>query len=92
VSSADTDVDSVDWRQLRRWGLDESRLPTGTRVLFRPPSVWDQYRGYIIGAPILMLAQAALIAGLLVQRAKRQRVERELRGKQELRGSRRGCA
>ena len=25
VSSPDTDVDAVDWRQLRRWGLDESR-------------------------------------------------------------------
>ena len=88
VSSPNTDVDQVDWRQLRRWGLDESRLPTGTRVLFRPPSMWDQYQRYIIGAVMLMLAQTALIAGLLVQRAKRQRVERELRGSErELRGS-----
>ena len=88
VSSPDTDVDAVDWRQLRRWGLDESRLPAGTRVLFREPSIWDQYRRYIIGAVMLMLAQSALIAGLLVQRIKRQRVERELRGSErELRGS-----
>ncbi len=88
VSSPNTDVDQVDWRQLRRWGLDESRLPTGTRVLFRPPSMWDQYSRYIIGAVMLMLAQSALIAGLLVQRIKRQRVERELRGSErELRGS-----
>ena len=88
VSSPSTDVDQVDWRQLRRWGLDESRLPTGTRVQFRPPSMWDQYSRYIIGAVMLMLAQSALIAGLLVQRTKRQRVERELRGSErELRGS-----
>ena len=88
VSSPNTDVDQVDWRQLRRWGLDESRLPTGTRVQFRPPSMWDQYSRYIIGAVMLMLAQSALIAGLLVQRTKRQRVERELRGSElELRGS-----
>jgi len=88
VSSPNTDVDQVDWRQLRRWGLDELRLPTGTRVQFRPPSMWDQYSRYIIGAVILMLAQSALIAGLLVQRTKRQRVERELRGSErELRGS-----
>jgi signal transduction histidine kinase len=88
ISSPNTDVDQVDWRQLRRWGLDESRLPAGTRVLFREPSVWDQYQRYIIGAVILMLAQTALIAGLFVQRAKRQRVERELRsGERELRGS-----
>ena len=82
VSSPNTDVDAVDWRQLRRWGLDESRLPAGTRVQFRPPSMWDQYSRYIIGAVMLMLAQSALIAGLLVQRTKRQRVERELRGSQ----------
>jgi signal transduction histidine kinase len=88
VSSPNTDVDQVDWRQLRRWGLDELRLPAGTRVLFRPPSMWDQYSRYIIGAVMLMLAQSALIAGLLVQRAKRQRVERELRSSElELRGS-----
>ena len=82
VSSPDTDVDAVDWRQLRRWGLDESRLPAGTRVMFREPSIWDQYQRYIVGAVVLMLAQTALIAGLLVQRTKRQRVERELRGSQ----------
>ena len=88
VSSPNTDVDQVDWRQLRRWGLDESRLPAGTRVLFREPSMWDQYQRYIIGAVMLMLAQTALIAGLLVQRTKRQRVELELRGSErELRGS-----
>jgi signal transduction histidine kinase len=88
VSSPDTDVNSVDWRELRRWGLDESRVPPGTRVLFRPPSMWDQYKGYIIGAVMLMLAQTALIAGLLVQRARRQQVERELRGSErELRAS-----
>ena len=87
VSSPNTDVDAVDWRQLRRWGLDESRLPAGTRVLFRAPSMWDQYQRYIVGAVMLMLAQTALIAGLLVQRAKRQRVELELRGASAMQGS-----
>src|SRR5215510_1254472 len=49
VSSPNTDVGQVDWRQLRRWGLDESRLPAGTRVLFRAPSIWDQYQRFVIG-------------------------------------------
>jgi signal transduction histidine kinase len=82
VSSIDTNVDQVDWRQLRRWGLDETRLPAGVRVLSRAPSMWDQYRRYIIGAVILMLAQTALITGLLVQRSMRRRVELELRSSQ----------
>jgi signal transduction histidine kinase len=72
----------VDWRQLRRWGIDELPLPTGVTVLFREPSVWDQYKRYITGAVMLMLAQAALIAALLVQRTKRRHVEIELRGSQ----------
>jgi signal transduction histidine kinase len=82
VSSPDTDVDAVDWRQLRRWGLDGSRVPAGTRILFRPPGMWEQYSRYIIGAFVLILAQSALIAGLLMQRTKRRRVERVLRGNQ----------
>jgi len=87
-SSPNTDVDQVDWRQLRRWGLDESRLPAGTRVLFRQPSVWDQYKRYIMGAVMLILAQTALIAGLLIQRSKRRRAELEVRRSQaELRVS-----
>ena len=82
VSSPNTDVEQVDWRQLRRWGLDESRVPAGVRVLFREASVWERYQRYIIGAVTLMLAQTTLIAGLLVQRRKRRRAELELRGSQ----------
>jgi signal transduction histidine kinase len=88
VSSPDTDVDSVDWRQLRRWGLDESRVPVGVQVLFRPPSLWSQYKRYIIGTLMLLAAETALSAALLVQRAKRQRIEIELRSSErELRDS-----
>ena len=34
----------ADWRELRRWGLSEDRLPRGTEVLFRTPSIWARYR------------------------------------------------
>ena len=82
VSSIDTNVDQVDWRQLQRWWIAESRVPDGVRLLFRQPGVWDQYKRYIVGAAVLMMAQTALILGLLVQRTKRRRVELELRGSQ----------
>jgi signal transduction histidine kinase len=48
--------------------------------MFREPSAWDQYKVYIIGALAALLAQTALIAGLLVQRAKRREAEAEARG------------
>ena len=39
-----------DWRELRRWGISEARLPAGSVVRFRQPGVWDQYKGrYIVG-------------------------------------------
>mgnify|MGYP003693822229 CR=1 FL=1 len=64
-----------DWRQLRRWGIDESRLPAGSVVRFREASVWDLYKSHIIAAVVLIATQSALIAMLLVQRARRQRAE-----------------
>src|SRR5262249_26030059 len=79
AASLDLNVSQVDWRQLRRWGISEARVPAGTLVRFRDPSVWDRYRVYILSALTLMLAQTALIAGLLYQRRARQRAEVESR-------------
>ena len=70
---------TFDWRELQRWGISEARLPAGSLVRFRQPGVWDQYRPYIVGTSALLLLQSALIAGLMVQRARRQRMELALR-------------
>ena len=61
----------VDVRALERWGLSERQLPPGTEVLFRTPTVWDCYRGYVIATVVLLFAQSGLIAGLLIQRRRR---------------------
>jgi signal transduction histidine kinase len=66
-----------DWRQLQRFGISENRLPAGSEIRFRPPSVWEQYRWYIIGAFTVIALQAVLIVGLLLQRARRRRAEAE---------------
>ena len=34
-----------DQRQLRRWNIPESRLPPGSDVRYRGPSLWRDYRG-----------------------------------------------
>ena len=72
----------VDWRELRRWGIAESRVPAGTFIRFREPGIWDEYKVYILGAIVLLVAQTALIAGLLVQGAHRRRAENEVRASQ----------
>ena len=68
-----------DARELRRWGIDESRLPPGSEVRFREPSPWVRYRAQIVAASLVMAAQAALITALLVQRNRRQRAEQQAR-------------
>src|SRR5215471_17570452 len=72
-----------DWRQLQRFGISESRLPPGSEIRFRAPSMWEQYHWYIIGALAVIAVQALLIAGLLLQHARRRRAEAELRKSQE---------
>ena len=73
----------VDWRQLRRWKLDEKRLPAGTVVRFRDPSAWESYKGYMIGGVVLILAETLLIFGLVWQKARAKRAETQLRESEE---------
>jgi len=69
---------TVDWRQLRRWGISEKRFPPGGVALFREQSLWDRYRPYVIGSVLLILVQALLILALLVHRRQRLRAEERL--------------
>jgi signal transduction histidine kinase len=64
-----------DWRQLHRWRLDERQLPAGSRVEFRPPSIWDLYKWYIVAGATLLVLQSALVVGLLLNRAQRRSAE-----------------
>ena len=66
-----------DWRELERWGIPESRLPPGSLVQYRRPSLWSAYRGTVLTAAGVLALQSLLIAGLLYQRRARQRAETE---------------
>jgi C4-dicarboxylate-specific signal transduction histidine kinase len=68
-----------DWRQLKRWGITESKLPPGSEVLFREPRGWDQYKPHILAITGAILVQALLIAWLLHERQYRRRAERTAR-------------
>jgi PAS domain S-box-containing protein len=77
-TDAGTNVYMFDWRQLRRWGLDETRLPPGSEVRFRQPSLWDAYKWSGLAGLAVVALQTALIVGLLVNRAQRHRAQRAL--------------
>ena len=68
-----------DWRQLQRFGISESRLPLGSEIRFRQPSLWEQYRWAIIAVALALLLQATLITGLLLERQRRIAAEVESR-------------
>ncbi len=79
VQESKSTVPMVDWRQLRRWGLDDKRLPAGTVVRFHEASAWESYKWYMIGGVVLILAETLLIFGLVWQRARAKRAETRLR-------------
>src|SRR5262249_25964838 len=73
-----------DWRELRRWNIDENRLPPDSIIRFRSRTGWDQYKWYVIAGGALFVFEAILVVGLAVNLAKRKRVERSLREAEKL--------
>jgi signal transduction histidine kinase len=64
---------------LRRWSLDEARLPEGCEIRFADRPFWREYPLQTFGALAVVLFQGALITGLLVERRRRHVAELELR-------------
>lgn len=75
-------VPMFDWRQLRHWNLNVNAVPKGSAIINREYSLWD-YRYYIIGGIVILLAQTALVIGLLVQRRRKNLAEESLLKKTE---------
>jgi signal transduction histidine kinase len=75
VSPVGFSTPKYDWRQLQRWTISESRLPAGSEILFREPTVWQSYSWQIALTLAVILAQAGLISTLLSERRRRQLAE-----------------
>ena len=69
---------AFDWRELKKWGINENNLPPGSEVRFRPPSFWDAYRLYILGTIGLLLILVLATTILAVERRNRKRAQNEL--------------
>ena len=68
-----------DWREMRRWGISESSLPAGSKIRFREPTVWDQYRWQILLIMAALVAQSLLIGRLFYEHRRRHNAEVESR-------------
>ena len=68
-----------DWRQLQRWGIPESSLPSGSEIRFRNSTLWDQYRVHILTILAVVLLQSALITWLIYEHRRRHLAEVQTR-------------
>ena len=66
----------LDDRQLNRFRIPRSRLPDGSRVLFREPLLWDRYWPYFVAGGAVLALQSLLIVALITQSRLRRRAER----------------
>ena len=64
-----------DSRELQRWGIPDSRLPPGSVVRFRAPSLWAEHKTTVLAAFGALVLQTFLIALLLYERRARHRAE-----------------
>jgi signal transduction histidine kinase len=72
-----------DWRELRRWKISEDRLPRGSIVKYRVPTIWERHRTLVISGVSVLVVQAVLIGGLALTLSRRRRAERSLRESEE---------
>ena len=71
-------LDIYDWRELKRWNIPASAVPSGSEIRFRVPSMWEEHRQAIIGAIALMAIETFLILGLVINLRRRRLAEQSL--------------
>ena len=69
---------TFDWRQLRRWQINEDQLPAGSIVLFKEYTFWERYKWRIVGISAVFVLQTLIIALLLFERRRRRRAKEAL--------------
>ncbi|MHC1730287.1 MAG: PAS domain S-box protein [Syntrophobacteraceae bacterium] len=72
-----------DWEQLKRWGVDKSRLPDESIIVNLPESPWYEYGWIIVISLIILTAQSLLIIGLLIHKRRRRTAEESLKKAEE---------
>lgn len=70
---------AFDAQRLAKFGISESSLPRGSKLINHKPSVWSLYGRYIGLGLAALFAQSAIIVSLLINRKKRIAAENEAR-------------
>jgi signal transduction histidine kinase/ABC-type uncharacterized transport system substrate-binding protein len=83
VTAGDNPTYYVNALQLQRWHLDEAKLPPGTIVQFKTPSLWEQFRWQIIGLFAVVAIQSLIMSAALIQNRWRRKAEVRARESEE---------
>jgi len=65
-----------DWNELKRWHIPESRLPSGSIIFFREPSLWERTK-WIWTAVFLIILVFSALAAYLQYAGKQLKLARE---------------
>ena len=63
------------WPEMQRWGISESRLPSGAEIYFREIALWERYRWHVLTVIAALLLQTVLISWLLYEHRRRHIAE-----------------
>lgn len=78
VSSQVTTIDLFDWRQFKRWGIAEHRLPEGSIVIHRQETFFEKYKWLVIGVIVFIAVQSYLVGFLIVLNRKQRKLSANL--------------
>jgi signal transduction histidine kinase len=70
---------AFDWGELKRFGIDEARLPAGATVVNRQLGLWETYRRTVLVVGAVLLGQGVLIGMLWLQSRRLQESEHRYR-------------
>ncbi|MFY9729857.1 MAG: ABC transporter substrate binding protein [Candidatus Acidiferrales bacterium] len=65
-----------DSRELRRWNLDESKLPAGSTILFRKSTLWERYKLTALTGALFVVSLVLLIVYLLYKQRRLRLAEK----------------
>lgn len=75
MAASNTFAPMWDWNQLQRWGVSEARLPAGSQMRFRAPTMVEQYFWRIALIGLAFVLQSVLIVALISEDRRRRRAE-----------------
>ena len=78
VSDPAATIDLFDWRQLKRWGIAEHRLPEGSIVIHRQETFLEKYKWLVIGVIVFISVQSYLVGFLIVLNRKQRQLSANL--------------